>query len=214
MPPGNSQCLSSQGYVFSLLVVAEGIKAALEVMLVPCTCQKWWACGWVPTPGRNKEHALNLCHHHSKGGMNHTHSADTKTESAVRYVSQSPWLSPLMNLGRGRLQGQEGVAHTAASSFLSASRRLSSPSPVKQDSSRCGGRSRRGSGSPGGSRSDLFSTSRRRCLFPLGLSAPAGLTTMSRKLQLDGEARSEASSTARMRSACSSLEEQREPTEQ
>lgn len=54
VPPGNPQCLSSQRYVFSLLVVAEGIKAALEVMLVPCTCQKWWACGWVPTPGREQ----------------------------------------------------------------------------------------------------------------------------------------------------------------
>ena len=96
-------------------------------------------------------------------------------------------------------------AHSAASSFLSASRRPSSPSPVRQDSNRWEGRSGWGSEHPAGSRSDLFSTSRRRWLFPLGFPAPAGMTTVSRKLQLAGEARSEASNTARMRSACSSL---------
>lgn len=61
MPPGDPQCLSCQGYVFSLPVMAEGIQASLEVMLVPCTCQKWWACGRIPTPGKTKNMvSLNL----------------------------------------------------------------------------------------------------------------------------------------------------------
>lgn len=59
VPPGNAECLSCQGQVFGLPVVAEGIQAALEVMLVPCACQKRWACGWVPTPGRDKGRGLS-----------------------------------------------------------------------------------------------------------------------------------------------------------
>lgn len=55
------------------------------------------------------------------------------------------------------------------------------------------------------SRSDLLSSSRRRCLPLSGLCATSGATTVSRKLQLEEEARSEASSTPRMMSACSSL---------
>lgn len=57
--PGDAQRLSCQGYICSLLVVAKGIQAALEVMLVPCPRQKWWACGWVPTPARDREHGLS-----------------------------------------------------------------------------------------------------------------------------------------------------------
>lgn len=55
------------------------------------------------------------------------------------------------------------------------------------------------------SRSDLLSSSRRRCPPLSWLCASSGVTTVSRKLQLDEEARSEASSTPRMMSACSSL---------
>lgn len=57
--PGDAQRLGCQGYICSLLVVAKGIQATLEVMLVPCPRQKWWACGWVPTPARDKEHGLS-----------------------------------------------------------------------------------------------------------------------------------------------------------
>lgn len=57
--PGDSQCLGCQGYICSLLVVTKGIQATLEVMLVPCPRQKWWASGWVPTPARDKEHGLS-----------------------------------------------------------------------------------------------------------------------------------------------------------
>lgn len=56
-----------------------------------------------------------------------------------------------------------------------------------------------------GSRSDLLSTSRRRCPPLLLLCAANGATTVSRKLQLEGEPRSEASSTPKMMSACSNL---------
>lgn len=145
-------------------------------------------------------------------GYYHTHFADIETEPTGSYMPTA-MAQPPIELG-WRLWGRQGEAHTAASSFLSASRRPSSPSPVRQDSSRWEGTSGLRSGPPGGSRSDLFSTSKRRWLFPLGLRAIAGVTTVSKKLQLDGEARSEASSTARMRSACSSLREQGEPTEE
>lgn len=94
------------------------------------------------------------------------------------------------------------------SSFRSASRSPSRPCPVRQDSSRYGGSSRPGPGCPGWSRSDLFSSSRSLGPCPLGLCVLAGPTTVSRKSQLEGEARSEASNTARMRSACSSLQVQ------
>lgn len=55
MPPGDPQCLSCQGYIFSLLVMAKGIQAALEVMLVPCPRQKWWACGRISTSGNDRK---------------------------------------------------------------------------------------------------------------------------------------------------------------